>query len=95
MEVINNIIGSMQKGCSEIKLSTFENAKTQTKARTVWTGLNAIFPNILFIICIIHNIHTYIIGHYNPSVRIIDLVSHTIYIVCVLILYISSGGPTV
>ena len=22
-------------------------------------------------------IHTYIIGHYNPSVRIIDLVSHT------------------
>ena len=23
------------------------------------------------------NIHTYIIGHYNPSVRIIDLVSHT------------------
>ena len=27
--------------------------------------------------------HTYIIGHYNPSVRIIDLVSHTIYVVCV------------
>ena len=33
-------------------------------------------------------IHTYI-GHYNLSVRIIDLVSHTTYIVCVLILYIS------
>ena len=29
------------------------------------------------------NIHTYIIGHYNPSVRIIDLVSHTTYVVCV------------
>ena len=28
-------------------------------------------------------IHTYIIGHYNPSVRIIDLVSHTTFIVCV------------
>ena len=28
-------------------------------------------------------IHTYIIGHYNPSVQIIDLVSHTTYIVCV------------
>ena len=28
-------------------------------------------------------IHTYIIGHYNPSVRIIDLVSHTTYVVCV------------
>ena len=27
-------------------------------------------------------IHTYIIGHYNPSVRIIDLVSHTTYVVC-------------
>ena len=26
---------------------------------------------------------TYIIGHYNPSVRIIDLVSHTTYVVCV------------
>ena len=28
-------------------------------------------------------IHTYIIGHYNPSARIIDLVSHTTYVVCV------------
>ena len=26
---------------------------------------------------------TYIIGHYNPSVRIIHLVSHTSYVVCV------------
>ena len=25
--------------------------------------------------------HTYIIGHYNHSVRIIDLVSHTAYVV--------------
>ena len=33
-------------------------------------------------------IYTYIIGHYNPSDRIIDLVSHTTYVVCV-ILYIS------
>ena len=36
-------------------------------------------------------IHTYIIGHYNPSVRIIDLVSHTTYVVCVNFLYISGG----
>ena len=28
-------------------------------------------------------IHTYIIGHHNPSVRIIDLASHTTYVVCV------------
>ena len=26
-------------------------------------------------------VHTYIIGHYNPLVRIIDLVSHTTYVV--------------
>ena len=31
---------------------------------------------------VITYIHTYIIGHYNPSVRIIDLVSHTTYVVC-------------
>ena len=34
---------------------------------------------------------TYIISHDNPSVRIIDLVSQTTYVVCVLILYISGG----
>ena len=28
-------------------------------------------------------IHTYIIGHYNPSSRIIDGVFHTTYVVCV------------
>ena len=28
-------------------------------------------------------IHTHIIGHYNPSVRIINLVSHTTYVVFV------------
>ena len=30
-----------------------------------------------------HVLYTYIIGHYNPSVRFIDLVSHTTYVVCV------------
>ena len=28
-------------------------------------------------------IHTYIIGHYNPTVRIIDIVSHPTYVVFV------------
>ena len=32
-------------------------------------------------------IHTYIIGRYNPSTRIIDLVSHTPYVVCVTFLH--------
>ena len=26
---------------------------------------------------------TYIIGHYNPSVRVIDLLSHNTYVVCI------------
>ena len=33
------------------------------------------------------DIHTYIIGHYSHSVRIIDLVSHTTYVVCVNFIY--------
>ena len=35
---------------------------------------------------------TNVIGHYNLSVRIIDRVSHTTYVVCVLILYTSGGA---
>ena len=38
--------------------------------------------------------HIYIIGHYNPTVRIIDLVSHTTYVVCVNFLH-KWRGPTV
>ena len=30
----------------------------------------------------IMRLHTYIIDHYIPSVKIIDLVSHTTYVVC-------------
>ena len=49
----------------------------------------AIFPrlclccNIASVYTTIFFLHTYIIGHYNPSVRIIDLVSHTTYVKCV------------
>ena len=32
-------------------------------------------------------IHTYITGHYNPSVCIIDLVSHTTYDLCVIFIH--------
>ena len=31
--------------------------------------------------------HTYIIGHYNPSVGVINLVFHTTYVVCVNFIY--------
>ena len=41
------------------------------------------------------NSHTYIIGHYNPSVRIIDLVSHTTYVMCVNFRHKCRAGPTV
>ena len=40
-----------------------------------------------------YHIHTYIIDHYNPSVGIIDLVSHTTYVVCVNFIQVS--GATV
>ena len=36
----------------------------------------SLFPGCYYIL-------VYIIGHYNPSVRIIELVSHTTYVVCV------------
>ena len=42
-----------------------------------------IFSQISFFYLKVQYIHTYIIGHYNPSVRIIDLVSHTTSVVCV------------
>ena len=38
---------------------------------------------ISYLIFVLTCIHTYIIGHYNLSVGIIDLISHTTYIVCV------------
>ena len=41
---------------------------------------------------IIIHIEYSIIGHYNPSVRIIKLVSHTTYVVCVIFLYINVGA---
>ena len=48
---------------------TFRNLKIVEKLWKFCTGLD---------------VHiTYIIGHYNPSVRIIDLVSYTTYVVCV------------
>ena len=37
--------------------------------------------------CDCHYPSTYIIGHYNPWVRIIDLVSHTTYVVCVNLIH--------
>ena len=52
-------------------------------------GLTLLYSVPLYYL--LHYIHTYIIGRYNPSVRIIDLVSHITYVVCVNFLYISGG----
>ena len=38
--------------------------------------------------------HTYIIGHYNASVRVINLASHTTYVVSVNFIH-RVAGPTV
>ena len=40
-------------------------------------------PTVIRFGCVDFLMYAYIIGHYNPSVRIIDLVSHTTYVVCV------------
>ena len=40
----------------------------------------------LCFLCVL-GMFTYIIGHYNPSLRIIDLISHTTYVVCVNFLH--------
>ena len=46
-------------------------------------ALNKTISSLSIIVINISHIRTYIIGYYNPSVRIIDLVSHTTYVVCV------------
>ena len=46
--------------------------------------INFIFKwTLIWFYYFIWSLHTYIIGHYNPLVRIIDLISHTTYVVCV------------
>ena len=62
--------------------------------RYIQTNIHSFFVFISYGRC--HGrycIHTYIIGHYNSSVRIIDLVSHTTYVVCVNF-YTQVAGPT-
>ena len=59
---------------------------TEPKTLTDWSFVSQKIKHLLcwtLIYLIGHYIHTYIIGHYNPSVGIIDLVFHTTYCVCV------------
>ena len=58
-------------------------AGQQMHAWISWTFMEYMFVYSKCLPKKLHYIHTYIIGHYNPSVRIVGLVSHTTYVVCV------------
>ena len=51
----------------------------QTEAKVIRQTEDYMFT----IDCLLLGLNTYIIGHFNTSVRIIDLVSHITYVVCV------------
>ena len=51
--------------------------------------------NILSVLEVFTYLHAYIISHYNPSVRIIDLIPHTTCVVCVNFIRKWTDGPTV
>ena len=57
--------------------------KKYSKRRLLFTLLTFFIFYINFTIYIIFIIHSYIIDHYYPSIKIIDLVSNTTYVVCV------------
>ena len=50
---------------------------------TPTTASSPISVENIFIETVVTYIHTYIIGNYNLAVRIVDLISHTTYVVCV------------
>ena len=59
-----------------------EAVVTWKSDKTVYISSNDDYPNRTWPF-VASSVHTYIIGHYNPSVRIIDLVFHTTYVVYV------------
>ena len=65
-------------------LSAIETNLSKKLHKILCKKLNQVPRNIFCLnFFFIFKLHTYIIGHYNPSVRIIELVSHTTYVVCV------------
>ena len=66
----------ISKRCSDNTELTANNSRIKANSYKV-----AFFKQLRsFILC--SDIHIYIIGHYNPSVRLIELVSHTTCVVC-------------
>ena len=47
----------------------------------VFLKMSLLYFHFVAFISIHTYIHTYVFGHYNPSIKIIDLVSHTTYVV--------------
>ena len=70
-----------------ISSPSYFNVNLQIKEYTLMYYITSLFDtaNISYSIFtfIITYIHPYIIGHYNPSVRIIDLVSHNSFIIMI------------
>ena len=80
----NRVTFSLQKRNHHKTTATWNREKCEALVRLTFSNRYVSYFN-----CNIK--HTYITGHNNPSVRIIDLVSHTTYVVCVNFLYISGG----
>ena len=72
----------LHEGISGVRVSDIKENNKKPASKNFKSHLNFLRNTY------IHTyIHTYIIDHYNPSVRIIDLVSHTNYVVCVNFIY--------
>ena len=79
------------KDISMYFVSAWQMTWCQTIYPRLWTELLCFWCHLLLLLFGIIR-HT-CVHHYNPSVRIIDLVSHTSYIVCVnFIIYNLIGG---
>ena len=65
-----------------------QNIQTTMKSQfELWRRQRQEHSTLRTFIRLITYLLTYLIGHYNSSVRIIDLVAHTIYIVCVIFIH--------
>ena len=68
-----------------INVSIFARTHRKQRIFNFNNSLNTYSNPCIYVASI--NIYTYIIGHYKPSVRIINLVSHTTYVVCVTFIH--------
>ena len=76
-ETIDALKDNVHQAIGEIQLHTIDNGIKNWTDRVGYYCMASRGSHLNEITCIN--------GHSNPSVRIIDLVSHTIYVVCVLI----------